>query len=149
MPVGYQRKLNSLTEVNRGIVTNHEIRPLPSRFDDSVNACVQIVTNAIRVGRFDSAIVAINELRDEVSETPIHRLPIDERDQVHVGDSRVGLSIRTANTLVVAGVHTLAQLSRMTAADIIAIQNCGEQTINEIRRAILRVYPEARFRKVR
>lgn len=137
------------SELDRGIVSKAKIHKLADKFEKEISCCIDIVTNSIREGRFNSAITAINSLREEIATAELHRLPIDERDQVHVGDSRVGLSIRTANTLVVAGVHTLAQLSRMTAADIVAIPNCGEQTINEIRRAIVRVYPEARFRKVR
>lgn len=137
------------TELDRGIVSKAKIHKLADKFAKEISCCIDIVNNAIREGRFDLAIEAINALREEVATAELHRLPIDERDQVYVSDSRVGLSMRTANMLIVAGVHTLAQLSRMTAADIVAIPNFGEKTINEIRRAILRVYPEARFRKVR
>jgi DNA-directed RNA polymerase subunit alpha len=72
----------------------------------------------------------------DVTEAPIAQISEDDTDASKVKIEDLGLSTRTENALVSAGVRTAGGLARKTQEDLLAVDGLGEKGISEIKKAL-------------
>ena len=90
-------------------------------------------------------------LMERTAERPLTaaktRIPINERVRARMEVNRklamstaeIGLSVRTTNCLDEQGITTVEDLLRCKRADLMAIQNFGEKTLEEVYAALERL----------
>ncbi len=71
-----------------------------------------------------------------VIEAPVAQVSEDETDASKVKIEDLGLSTRTENALVSAGIRTAGGLARKAQEDLLAVDGLGEKGISEIKKAL-------------
>ena len=120
MRVGDRTDFNRLRLVieTDGIMTPHEI----------LQTAISIMINQLRaiIGFQEESSISENELAEE----KIGSLDLSDNLKAKVED--VGLSTRTSNALIRAGIKTIGGLTRKSEAELLSFEGLGAKAIEEI-----------------
>ncbi|HEY6563416.1 MAG TPA: DNA-directed RNA polymerase subunit alpha C-terminal domain-containing protein [Pirellulaceae bacterium] len=61
---------------------------------------------------------------------------MSEEERLQMATAQIGLSVRTTNCLEERGIFTVGDLLRCTPVELLAIQNFGEKTLEEVYKAL-------------
>lgn len=81
------------------------------------------------IRRVDSSIAELRALRAGLERELLEREPVDIYDK--------GMGVRAENALIRANIRSIRQLTQRTRAEVMALNNIGDQSLRAIELALL------------